>query len=66
MTLQRFFKCKTCKTRVFTLNELCPVKACKQCGNEKFEPSTMKEQDTSILSKESSNLNQDSEYLIDL
>ena len=51
---------------MFTLDQLCPVKACKQCGNEKFEPSTMKEEDISILSKENANLNQDSEYLIDL
>ena len=66
MVLQRFFKCKSCKNRTYTLDLVVPVKACKQCGNEKFEPSTMKEQDTSILSKDNSNLNQDSEYLIDL
>ena len=66
LVLQRFFKCKASKTRTYTLDQVCPVKACKQCGAEKFEPSTMKEDDTSILSKDKSNLNQDSEYLIDL
>jgi minichromosome maintenance protein 10 len=68
MVLQRFFKCKSCKMRTFTLDQLCPVKSCKQCGSDKFEPSTMKEQDTSILGKDKTNLNlnQESEYLIDL
>ena len=64
--MQRFFKCKDCKKRLYTLDQIYPSKACAQCGSGKFESSTMKEQDTSITIHKNVDLNQQSEYLIDL
>jgi len=63
MSIQRYFKCKICNKRTSTIDKLCPVSACSQCGNEKFEPCTMKQEDTSII-KLNDNLNQESEMLL--
>jgi hypothetical protein len=41
--LQRFFRCKSCKEKTYTLDKVCPSAACKKCGNEKFEPCALKD-----------------------
>ncbi len=41
--LQRYFKCKNCNKRSFTLDKVCPTSACMQCGSEKFEQCGMKD-----------------------
>ena len=65
--MQRFFKCKNCGKRVFTLDELCPTKPCAHCSKDKYEPCTMKEEDTSItlLTNGDSRLNQESEMFLE-
>lgn len=43
MVLQRFFKCKSCSKRMDTLDKVYPVEPCTQCGSEKYEQCTMKD-----------------------
>ena len=52
--IQRYFKCKNCDKRTFTLDKICPTSACIQCGSEKFEPRGMKNEtiETSLISNE--------------
>ncbi len=38
---KRFFSCKSCKTRTYTLNKFMPDKACKGCGGTAFEKAGM-------------------------
>ncbi len=45
--LQRYFKCKNCSKRTFTLDKVCPTSACIQCGSEKFEQCGMKDDSVS-------------------
>jgi hypothetical protein len=45
--LQRYFKCKNCNARSFTLDKVCPTSACMQCGSEKFEQCGMKDDSAS-------------------
>jgi hypothetical protein len=65
--MQRFFKCKSCGKRTFTLDELCPTKPCIQCSSDKYEPCTMKEEDISIklTTHGDSKLNQESEMFLE-
>ena len=42
MAIQRFFKCKICNNSTYTLDKLCPISSCSQCGNDKFESCGMK------------------------
>ena len=61
--LQRFFRCKACKERMFTLDRLVPTRACAKCGAEKYEPCMMKD-DTcaqNVLINVTTNLDFDSE-----
>lgn len=65
MVLQRFFKCKACNTRTYTLDQLYPTSSCKQCKESKFEPCGMKD---SVVDKKADlstpNLDQESEMLL--
>lgn len=40
---QRFFKCKNCSKRTYTLDKICPTSACEQCGSEKYESCAMRD-----------------------
>lgn len=44
MAIQRYFKCKNCNFRTYTIDKLCPVSACMQCGSEKFEQTGLKDE----------------------
>ncbi|CAF0851383.1 unnamed protein product [Brachionus calyciflorus] len=62
MVLQRFFKCKSCSKRTFTLDKVVPVSSCSQCGSDKYEPCTMKEDNCKdIIVNKCSKVDQDSE-----
>ncbi len=52
--IQRYFKCKNCNKRTFTLDKICPISACMQCGAEKFESCGMKNEniETTLISNE--------------
>jgi predicted nucleic-acid-binding Zn-ribbon protein len=54
--LQRFFKCKSCSRRTYTLDKLIPVASCSTCGSDKYEPCTIKE-DKSAQMSNSFNIN---------
>lgn len=63
--LQRFFRCKECKERTYTLDKLYPTLSCSKCGLQRFEPCAMKE-DTSaanVIINKSSALDIDSELV---
>jgi hypothetical protein len=40
--LQRYFKCRNCSKRTYTLDKICPVSSCIQCGSDKFDSCGMK------------------------
>lgn len=42
--VQRYFKCKVCNKRTFTLNKLCPNNSCDQCGSDKYEACHMRDE----------------------
>jgi predicted nucleic-acid-binding Zn-ribbon protein len=58
--MQRFFKCKSCSKRMYTLDQIVPTKPCS-CGAEKYEICTMKEEDISLNIQKSSKVDLDSE-----
>jgi len=51
---------------MYTLDKMCPISACQQCGKEKFEPCGLIEEDCSLTNPEEvfkNRLDQDSEML---
>lgn len=66
MVMQRYFKCKSCSKRTYTLDKIVPVASCSQCGGDKYEPCTMKEDYCKeIVINKSSKLDQDSEMFLE-
>lgn len=66
MVMQRYFKCKSCSKRTFTLDKIVPVASCSQCGGDKYEPCTMKEDNCKeVILNKSTKLDQDSEMYLE-
>lgn len=66
MVMQRFFKCKSCSKRTFTLDKIVPVASCSQCGSDKYEPCTMKDDNCKeVIVNKTSKLDQESEMFLE-
>ncbi|RNA24370.1 MCM10 -like protein [Brachionus plicatilis] len=66
MVMQRFFKCKSCSKRTYTLDKIVPVASCSQCGGDKYEPCTMKDDNCKeVVVNKSTKLDQDSEMFFE-
>ncbi len=64
--MQRWFRCKACKEKMYTLDKVVPSTACSKCGMERYEPCTMKDDTcaSNVLVNVTTNLDFDSELAV--